>query len=172
MLKSNSIIFNDKSQRLIESKLHIKKFQTVSKGFTPREQVIEVVNKLFVYTDKRAWNKIIDEVFTELVLFDMSSAGGDEAAFLSSKEICNNWDHGLSDIDALHHQAGNYLVKIDDAEATVEAYAIAIHFKKKAVNGNTREFVGSYELSLSNVQDKGWRIKSFKYNLKFMDGNV
>jgi hypothetical protein len=140
--------------------------------FSQREQITEVVNKLFVYTDKRQWSKIIDEVFTDLVLFDMSSAGGEEAAFLGAKEICDNWDHGLRDIDSVHHQAGNYLVTIKDAEATVEAYAIAIHFKKKAVNGNTREFVGSYELSLGNIENKGWRIKGFKYYLKFMDSNV
>ncbi len=61
---------------------------------------------------------------------------------------------------------------INNDEANVEAYAIAIHFKENAVHGKTREFVGSYNLSLNNIQGKGWRIKSFKYNLKFIDGNV
>ena len=144
----------------------------MNEQFSLREQIIEVVNKLFLYTDNRQWDKIIDEVFTDSVLFDMSSAGGGEAAILNAKEICNNWNKGLQGIDAIHHQAGNYLVTINNNEANVEAYARAIHFKEKAVHGKTREFVGSYHLSLNNIQGKGWRIKSFKYNLKFIDGNV
>ncbi len=135
--------------------------------FSIREQIVEVVNKLFVYTDNRQWDKIIDEVFTDMVLFDMLSASS-----LSANEICNNWDKGLQGIDAIHHQAGNYLVTVNNTEATVESYAIAIHFKKRAMHGKTREFVGSYNLSLSDIQSKGWRIKSFKYNLKFINGNV
>ena len=144
----------------------------MNEQFSLREQIIEVVNKLFVYTNNRQWDKIIDEAFTDSVLVDMSSAGGSEAASLSAKEICDNWNKGLQGIDALHHQAGNYLLTINNTEATVEAYAIAIHFKEKAKHGKTREFVGSYNLSLSNIQGKGWRINSFKYNLKFIDGNV
>lgn len=78
----------------------------MNEQFSLREQIIEVVNKLFVYTDNRQWDKIIDEVFTDSVLFDMSSAGGGEANYISSKEICDNWDEGYKGINAIHHQAG------------------------------------------------------------------
>ncbi len=115
----------------------VKIIQKNERTIFSREQIIEVVNKLFVYTDNRQWDKIIDEVFTDSVLFDMSSAGGGEAAILNAKEICNNWNKGLQGIDAIHHQAGNYLLTVNNKEATVEAYAIAIHFKEKAVHGKT-----------------------------------
>ncbi len=55
--------------------------------FSLREQFIEIVNKLFIYTDNRQWDKIIEEVFTDSVLFDMSSAGGAEAASLAQKKF-------------------------------------------------------------------------------------
>lgn len=42
----------------------------------------------------------------------------------------------------------------------------------KSTQGKTREFVVSYDLSLMNIVIKGCRIKSFKYNFKFIDGNV
>ena len=43
-----------------------------------REEIIETVNKLFVYTDNREWKKLQGEVFTNEVDFDMSSIGGDK----------------------------------------------------------------------------------------------
>ena len=45
---------------------------------TTREQITEVVNKLFVYTDFKEWDKLQSEVFTENVQFDMSSLGGEK----------------------------------------------------------------------------------------------
>ncbi len=50
----------------------------MNENFSIREQIIEVANKLFVYTYNRQWQKLLDEVFTGTVLFDMSSAGAGE----------------------------------------------------------------------------------------------
>ncbi|MBA2562550.1 MAG: hypothetical protein H0V14_06480 [Chitinophagaceae bacterium] len=50
----------------------------MNENFSIREQIIEVANKLFVYTDNRQWQKLLDEVFTGTALFDMSSAGAGE----------------------------------------------------------------------------------------------
>ncbi len=140
--------------------------------FSVREQIIEIVNKLFVYTDNRQWQNLLNEVFTGSVLFDMSSAGGGEPLTISAKEVCDKWEKGFEEIDAVHHQAGNYLVTLNAAEAAVHVYAIAIHFKKAAKHGKTREFIGSYDLLLSNEPGKGWRINTFRYNLKCITGNV
>ncbi len=43
---------------------------------TKREEIIELVNKLFIYTDSRSWSKLMKEVFKEKVYFDMESMGG------------------------------------------------------------------------------------------------
>ena len=43
--------------------------------------------------------------------------------------------------------------------------------KKGASKGNTRSFTGSYDLKAEKT-NRGWRLSQFKYNLKFIDGNV
>lgn len=137
---------------------------------TIREQIIETVHRLFIYTDTRDWNKLQNEVFTESVLFDMSSLGS-EAKITSAKSICETWESGFAGLTSVNHLAGNLLVSIKDNQADVFAYATATHYKSSATMGKTREFIGTYDLHLIQT-DKGWKIDKFKYNLKFMNGNL
>lgn len=138
--------------------------------FSEREQIIEIVHKLFIYTDSREWNKLQEEVFTESVFFDMSSLGS-EAKLTSAKSICETWESGFAGLTSVNHLAGNLLVSIDGEKADVFAYATATHYKSTATMGKTREFVGTYDFHLIHG-DKGWRIDRFKYNLKFRNGNL
>jgi hypothetical protein len=131
----------------------------------------ELANKLFMYVDAQDWNKILDEVFSEEVWFDMQSAGGGEPATLAASEIGEMWRKGFEGLDAVHHQAGHYLIEVKENEAGIFGYAMAAHYKKKAQKGNTRMFVGSYDLKAKRTAD-GWRLHQFKYNLKFIDGNT
>ena len=137
---------------------------------TTREQIIETVNKLFIYTDDRQWDKLQDEVFSPEVHFDMSSLGGD-ISMMSAKQICDAWNAGFEGIDAINHLAGNYLVTVNDSEADVFVYATATHYKEATSQGKTREFVGTYNLHLIKT-GTGWRIDRFKYNLKYTNGNL
>jgi hypothetical protein len=138
--------------------------------FSVRDEIIEVVNKLFIYTDSLQWDKLEKEVFTEKVFFDMSSLGGDKEE-KSAVAICALWAKGFEGIDSVNHLAGNYLVTIDNISAVVFAYATATHYKASAVNGKTREFTGTYDIRLARVPG-GWRINHFKYDLKYMTGNA
>lgn len=138
--------------------------------FTVKEQIIETVHKLFIYTDNQEWKKLQKEVFSEFVDFDMSSLGG-EISKKSSIDICNEWKQGFEGIDSINHLAGNHLVKINNNSAEVFIYATATHFKESAIKGNTREFVGSYNLHLVKNTEQ-WKIDKFKYNLKYMTGNL
>lgn len=134
------------------------------------EEIIEIVNKLFVYTDEQNWENLQKKVFNINVEFDMSSVGG-EKKVLTSKEICNQWEEGFKGIDSINHLAGNYIVTIDGKVANVFAYATATHFKNNTSNGKTREFVGTYDIGLIMIEN-GWRINKFKYNLKYATGNL
>jgi hypothetical protein len=138
-----------------------------------RDEIIEIVNKLFIYTDNRQWKKLISEVFKENVNFDMTSMGAGDASEMKATEICKMWQTGFDGIDVVHHQAGNFLVKLkeEDTSAEVFCYATASHYKEAAREGKTREFVGSYDIHLV-LTDYGWRIDSFKYNLKYSKGNT
>lgn len=110
---------------------------------TDKSELTELANKLFMYTDARQWQQLLDEVFTEKVWFDMSSAGGGAPAEMFAKDICQTWKEGLSSLDAVHHQAGHYLITVNGDEATIYGYSMATHYKKAAVKGHTRSFVGS-----------------------------
>ena len=139
--------------------------------FSQREQIVEIVNKLFVYTDGQRWEDLQKEVFAKEVDLDMSSLNGPEERF-SSAAICDMWKEGFKDIDAINHLGGNYIVNLkNDNKAHVHAYATATHYKQSAKNGTTREFVGTYDLELSKIEH-GWRIHSFTYHLKYMQGNL
>jgi hypothetical protein len=136
-----------------------------------QQAITEVINKLFVYTDERDWDKLQFEVFDKEVLFDMVSVGAEKVETKLAKDICNMWKNGFQGLDAIHHQAGNYIIEIENKNAKVKAYSIASHFKKEATQGNVREFIGSYDIGLVQ-KESGWRINSFKYNLKYMIGNT
>ena len=138
--------------------------------FSTRDEIVEVINKLFVYTDIQEWEKLQSEVFSSDVIFDMSSVGGKNAE-ITAKEICEIWKNGFVGIDSINHLAGNYLIKIEDTTATVFAYATATHYKESATKGKTREFVGTYDIGLTK-NERGWRISRFKYNLKYSTGNI
>lgn len=132
-----------------------------------RDEIIELVNKLFIYTDNKNWDKLPAEVFTEKVMVDMSSVESKEANEITADEICKGWKEDLAAIDAVHHQAGNFLVRFthDDVEAEVFCYAVATHVKKNAAQ-SLQSFTGSYDLH-AVLTDQGWRLDKFRYTQKF-----
>jgi hypothetical protein len=134
-------------------------------------EITELVNKLFMYCDARQWPRMLDEVFIETIWFDASSAGGGEPSGMTARAICEMWNEGFTGIDAIHHQAGHYVVELTRNGADIFGYAVATHYKKAATKGNTRTFVGSYDLKAVRTA-AGWRLSQFKYNLKYMEGNI
>jgi len=136
-----------------------------------KDAILTVTNKLFVYTDTRNWQGILNEVFTDEVYFDMTSLAGGEPATLPATTIVAAWEEGLKPIEHIHHQTGNFDVDINDSKATVNCYGTAWHYKQTPSGRNTRVFVGTYMLQLVKQQE-GWRINGFTFNKKFIDGNL
>jgi hypothetical protein len=136
-----------------------------------RSELTELANKLFMYCDARQWQQLLDEVCATPVWFDMTSAGGGEPAMMEATAICQLWKDGFAALDAAHHQAGHYIITVNEDDADIFGYAVATHYKKTATRGNTRAFVGSYDLKAIRT-GKGWRLTQFKYNLKYIDGNA
>jgi hypothetical protein len=102
--------------------------------------------------------------------FDMSSAGGGPASVRTGEEIAAGWEQGLASIRSIHHQAGNYRVRVDGDRAEAFCYGIAYHHLPNPSGRDTRVFVGSYDFELE-MMDGRWRITVFRYTLKFIDGN-
>lgn len=120
--------------------------------------------KLFVATDARDWTRVT-ACFTPEVMFDTSSLSGQPAARTAASEIVAGWESGLADVDAIHHQAGNYLVTLEsDTAATAFCYAIATHYRKQQ---GVRTFVGSYDFHLTRDGDQ-LLIDSFRFNVKYV----
>ncbi|HEY1870383.1 MAG TPA: nuclear transport factor 2 family protein [Chitinophagaceae bacterium] len=131
-------------------------------------ELTELANKLFMYTDAQEWKKLLAEVFVHEIWFDV---GNGEPKILHATEICEKWREGFIGLDAVHHQAGQYLITSKNDTADIYGYAVALHYKKVAAKGNSRTFIGSYDLKAIRTE-KGWRLSQFKYNLKFIDGNT
>jgi hypothetical protein len=136
-----------------------------------KTELTELANKLFMYCDAKQWDQMLKEVFTTAIWFDASSAGAGEPRNMDAKDVCKMWDDGFSGLDAIHHQAGHYLITVQSDTADVFGYAVATHYKKETTKGNTRTFTGSYDLKAER-SPHGWRLSQFKYNLKYMEGNI
>jgi hypothetical protein len=132
--------------------------------------IIEVINQLFIATDNRDW-PLVKSCFAPSVLFDMSSLGAGDPKQLEPEEIVAAWDTGLKPLKAIHHQAGNYIVRVSGMKAEAFCYGIASHYLPNKTNVNTRTFVGSYDFELLKDKER-WRISRFKFTLKYIDGNV
>lgn len=135
-----------------------------------RQDVEDTVNKLFIHTDNRAWADI-KACFADSVWFDMTSLVGGQPVTVTPQMIVDGWTQGLSPLKSLHHQSGNFLVTLDGHHATVFCYGTATHYLPNPSDRNTRSFIGSYEFRLIKGKS-GWVIDRFKFNSKFLDGNL
>jgi hypothetical protein len=135
-----------------------------------KDKVKEIVNRLFISTDNRDWDPV-SQLFAQEVLFDMTSMVGGKPVTLTPQEIVASWEKGLKPLKAIHHQAGNYIVHVNQKEAEVFCYGIASHYLPNKTNQNTRIFVGSYNFHLIK-NGEVWQIDKFKFNLKYIDGNL
>lgn len=140
-------------------------------SFTEREQLVEKLNRLFYYTDYQIWDKLKAEVFADEVKMDMTSLGAPSIETWSAQRICDEWTNGFKDLDAIHHQAGTFIIDINGSVATAKAYAIASHYKKDATNGTSREFIGSYDIHFTKIENS-WKLDALTFNLKYMKGNL
>ncbi|HEX9895533.1 MAG TPA: nuclear transport factor 2 family protein [Gemmatimonadales bacterium] len=143
---------------------------STSQVLLAREQVIDRLNTLFISTDIRDW-AAVRACFAATVHFDMTSLAGGDPVILTPEAIARAWEQGLASIESVHHQAGNYRVTLDGDEAMAFCYGIAMHYRPTRSGKNTRTFVGSYEFRLKLIGGD-WRITIFRFNLKFLDGNI
>ena len=135
-----------------------------------KERIQDVVNDLFVGTDQRDWERV-SAALAPRVLFDVSSMTGAEPETLESSAIIAGWTEGLRSLKAIHHQTGNFRVRVSGDGADVFCYGTASHYRPNASGRNTRVFVGSYDFHLSR-HASAWRIDVFRFHLKYVDGNL
>lgn len=135
-----------------------------------KDEIVDCINRLFIGTDNRDWAMVRD-CFADTVLFDMTSLAGGSPTRLTPQQIIDAWEQGLRPLQAIHHQAGNYRVEVRGDRANAFCYGTATHYRATRAGRNTRTFVGSYDFALER-QANTWRIASFRFNLKYLDGNL
>jgi hypothetical protein len=140
------------------------------RALADKQEIMEVITELFIATDERDWPRVID-CFTQQVLFDMSSLTGAKPWTMASTDIAAGWERGLAPLAAVHHQAGNFRIRLHGDEAAAFCYAIASHYRPNPTGRNTRVFVGSYDVGLRRDGPR-WRIDRFRFNLKYVEGNL
>ncbi len=140
------------------------------RGLVERGRIGDVLTTVFVATDSRDWERVRG-CFAPKVLLDMTSLTGGEPVSMSPEEIAAGWEAGLQPVESVHHQFGNLLVNCRGSEADASCYGIAYHFRRTASGRNTRIFVGSYDFHFQLI-DGEWKIDLFRFNLKFLDGNL
>ncbi len=134
------------------------------------QEILDTINDLFIGTDDRDWEKVA-RALAPRVEFDMKSLTGAESSTRDSAEIIAGWREGLRPLKAVHHQTGNFRLRVERDQADAFCYGIALHYLPNTSGRNTRTFVGSYDLHLK--RDGGpWRIDRFRFNLKYIDGNL
>jgi hypothetical protein len=144
----------------------VSELSQLAKRAAAKERVV----RLFVHTDERDWANV-RSCFTDQVRFDMESLSGDPPSDMAADEIVGAWETGLSPLQAVHHQVGNFLITVKGPEARVSCHGIASHYLPNDSGRNTRTFVGTYDLTLS-LQGDDWLIDGFRFNLKYIDGNA
>lgn len=132
--------------------------------------VVNIVNALFVAVDERDWNAV-RACLADRVHFDVTSLGAASAQEMAAEEIIVAWQQGLANLDAVHHQSGNFRVTLSGGTAECFCYATAYHFRRVRSGNNIRTFAGSYDFRLRRDADR-WRITQFKFKAKFVDGNA
>ena len=135
-----------------------------------KERILDTVNDLFVGTDERDWGRVASALASR-VLFDVRSMTGEPPETRDASSIIAGWTDGLRPLKAIHHQTGNFRVRVAGEEADVFCYGTASHYLPNRSGRNSRVFVGSYDLHLS-CQTGAWRIDVFRFHLKYIDGNL
>jgi SnoaL-like protein len=135
-----------------------------------KEEIRDAINELFVATDAKEWGRV-RAVLAPAVRFDMKSLTGAEPSTLTPEEIVAGWEKGLRPLAAVHHQTGNFRVRVRGDQADAFCYGTATHYLPNASGRNTRTFVGSYDFRLRR-DGEAWRIDLFRFNVKYVDGNL
>ncbi|MEM9362085.1 MAG: nuclear transport factor 2 family protein [Bacteroidota bacterium] len=130
----------------------------------------DVVVGLFVATDERDWNTVL-ESFTTKVVLDYSSMTGNPATELNPEDIVMAWKGILPGFESTHHQVGNFLEVIHNEKATVFCYGTAAHYLTDET-GNIWTVVGSYNFEVDKNSKGDWKISKMKFNFKYQDGNT
>lgn len=133
------------------------------------QNIIELINRLFISVDNHQWDQL-KSIFNDKVLLDYSSMNGAEPSLISAESIIDSWSAFLPGFDSTHHQIANFVVENNANKANVYCYGSAIHHIANVSGINFWTVIGTYNFELSKFEST-WKIDKMKFNFKFSLGN-
>lgn len=131
--------------------------------------VINVVNSIGTYADRRNW-QALSQVFDDEVLLDYSSMGV-PARKMRPAEIITQWKGLLPGFTMTQHAITNHRVVITGDEADCFSYVAAAHYLPNPSGRNIWLVMGYYEHHLARTS-AGWKIDVMKFMATIIDGNT
>lgn len=128
-----------------------------------RLAVQDAVNELFRAVDLKDWRRA-RIVFTEKVNLEMPDLIGGGPAEIPAKEVLDAWARRLEPVQGIHHQTGNFGIRVLEFGAYVTCYVAASRYDP----GQQRTVaysVGSFDFHLVR-QEQGWKIDAMRYKQK------
>ena len=135
----------------------------VFRGMIDREAVRDVLTRYGVSLDNRDW-ALFKTCFTE----DAKAFYGEEIEGYSAIEkfVSSYEEH----IEASQHLISNFVIEIDGDEARATCYLHAVHYVANTQGGDTWSVGGYYTDQLIRTT-QGWKIKSLRLTITWVDGN-
>jgi hypothetical protein len=87
-----------------------------------KDRIIDTVTQLFIGTDTRDW-PTVRACFADTVHFDMTSLAGGKCEPVDAGADRLRMGEGLRPLQAIHHQVGNYRVKLEGSRRRPSAMA-------------------------------------------------
>ena len=82
--------------------------------------------------------------------------------------IVEGWKEGLTPVQHIHHQTGNFRFSVAADTATAQCYGIAYHFNDTDAGPTITTFVGTYDFALTRAGTE-WRVDAVGFSKKFVD---
>ncbi|WBP85154.1 nuclear transport factor 2 family protein [Kitasatospora cathayae] len=139
-------------------------------GLRDRLDIVDVCTRMCWHTDKREWDRLRTDVFTDEVLVDYTSLNGGDPAQLTAEDLIAAWCGLLSDLTATQHLLTNHLVRIEGATAVATADFQATHLLPNALGGPLWTLGGHYRFTLRRTAE-GWRIDGLTMTAVWAEGN-
>ena len=133
-----------------------------------RTEIEDTLVEFAVQADAKDWTAV-QGLFMPKVKFLMGTEG--KPSIVTPQEMTSGWQKSLQNIQSVHHQIGNFRIRVGDNEASAKYYGVSIQYKPNPKHDNVRVYVGTYDVHLVKQNGK-WKIDELQYLPKFTAGNL
>ncbi len=136
-----------------------------------RDEIRELVDELFVTTDRKEWDRAVALFVAGPIEVDMTSLVGGTPSTTTARELFAGFRIGLHAGKLSHHMTTNYRITLDDEAGEVWAHGYAWNLVPALPEGgNVWETWGNYRLGVVWTE-AGWRLNAFRYISRRTAGN-